>query len=123
MCWNAVLTFTPDSRRLVAASTGFASDGNVYAWGLPAGKRRIITQGQEASLAAALVPPGRWLVAGGKEWTAFLLDLRAGKVAAGLPHPTEVNAMAASPDGRTVATGDANGTIRFWSIPAQAPRQ
>lgn len=120
-CVSAIVAFTPDSRELVAATQGFPSYGNVYAWDLPRGSTRTLTEEEDASYAAAMIPPGRWFAAGGKGWTAFLLYLRTGEIVAGLPHPAEVMAMAASPDGRTLATGDARGTIRFWAVPPPAP--
>lgn len=120
-CLNALVSFTPDGRRLVVATRNFPSSGNVYAWDLPRGPRGVMAVGEDASYAAALVPPGRWFAAGGKEWIAFLLDLRTATVVAHLPHPDTVTAMAASPDGKTLATGDYNGTIRFWPMPSPAP--
>jgi WD40 repeat protein/predicted Ser/Thr protein kinase len=50
-------------------------------------------------------------------WRRRLPPLRAS-----LPHPANVNAVAFSPDGRTVLTGSRDGTARFWDATTGAAR-
>ncbi|MEJ7637694.1 MAG: hypothetical protein WKF75_06810, partial [Singulisphaera sp.] len=37
-------------------------------------------------------------------------------------HTSEVTALAFTPDGKTLASGDRGGMIRFWDLSAEPPR-
>jgi WD40 repeat protein len=47
----------------------------------------------------------------------------SGKEKAGVPgHPRGVGAVAFSPDGKTLASGEFDGTVRLWDVaPAEPP--
>src|SRR5207245_10025754 len=96
LCWNAGVAVTPSGRRLVAATEGTASDGDIIAWDLSGGRKRTLVEGAEASYAAALIPPGRWLAAGGKDNNAFLVDIWTAKNIGILAHESAVLAIADS---------------------------
>jgi len=120
------LAFSPDSRTLAAGSrdpSGPARlqlyDGNRV--------RRSVTFAPHAAIVPGLAftPDGReivasWLARGGAGFT-MLLD--ATTLDAVRRWRTHAVTQALSPDGRTVATGDANGTIEFLDLRGGARRR
>ena len=66
---------------------------------------------------AAFSPDGTFVVAGGtgSDHAAHVWDTRTGTELFTLPHDGRVLSVAVSPDGRTIATGSADGTARLWS--------
>jgi WD40 repeat protein/serine/threonine protein kinase len=62
-------------------------------------------------------PDGQYFLAAGQDRTARLWDEVMGKpVGPALMHPASVSALAFAPDGRTMATGDADGAVRVWNV-------
>jgi WD40 repeat protein len=111
----------PAGKRLAASDT----QGRVYVWNtsdrLPIiAVKGLAAAGDQPSGAMALSPDGATLAVAmaGKQGTR-LWDLAARRVTATLKGPDTVpQAVAFSPDGATLATGDLNGTIYLWDVPA-----
>src|SRR5262249_33590453 len=133
--WKAL--FTPDGKQVVTVS----DDKTVRLWDVNTGQtvrvlRPPIGPGKEGKLyAAALSPDGRLLAVGGFGWNdgrkpIYLIHLttsRAERNLAGVPtggriertlegHKGEVSALAFSPDGKWLASGSGDRTVRIWNV-------
>jgi WD40 repeat protein len=119
---SAYLAFSADGRRL-AIGTESTAYGDVTLWHLPTGQKQVLVSEGEGNDGIAWVNRHQWLATGGSFQSVFLVDARTGRPVATLPHPSRVLTFAASPGGRMLATGNWDGVIRLWTIPAQAPPQ
>jgi WD40 repeat protein len=129
------LAFTPDGARLF---TGTADDA-IYAWDVASGTLVGTLRGHRNTVhALAVTADGRTLVSGAADQTLRLWNLAATSSASVLsldrtdepvgrweqygiyPGP-EVMAVAASVDGRLVASAHRDSPIRLWSLPGGTP--
>jgi serine/threonine-protein kinase len=127
---NALITsvaFSPDGTMIAASD----QDGRTYLWNI-ATRRRVATLPDPHSNgvdAAAFSPDGAMLATGDSNGNTYLWNLPASTLAGTLTNPkgqvtarltgesrTAVFSVAFSPDGKTLATADTNGSAYLWRI-------
>src|SRR5581483_3113653 len=116
---NVTLSFSPDSRVLVAA---ISSSPKVFVWDLS----RVETlplelEGHKKNLTAARFAPDRKLLASaGEDGLVVLWDLAAGKVSRSWTLPGPAQDLAFAPDGHHIATANGNGTVYMLRLSPRA---
>jgi WD40 repeat protein/tRNA A-37 threonylcarbamoyl transferase component Bud32 len=122
-CGLTSVGFSSDAMRIITVG----SDHVVRSWsvmnpsGLPdSGPAKKDSQSPAPPALKAVSPDGRYmLIPAPQENGARLWDVATGKpIGPILRHSAEVSSLAIAPDGQSMATGDADGTVQVWKIPA-----
>jgi WD40 repeat protein len=120
-----VLDFTADGQALLAAATGGAHGRQVKRWDLTTGAERTLpipASGLELTCGPVASRDGTILVVAGAfvqglapVYEVEVWDVKAGKRRATMAgHTALVTSLALSPDGQTLASGDAAGAVKLW---------
>jgi len=112
--WN--VAFSPDGTRLATA----CADGFARVYQVPSGKLLITTAAKEKNVWKVVFSPnGKFLAtaSGDSNSTSVKIwDGSTGKeIRSLIGHTDRVRAIDYSPDGKTIATGSRDGTIRLWN--------
>jgi serine/threonine-protein kinase len=121
------VAFSPDDTMIAAT----AQDGQVILWYTTTGRPidALAVHGGRAVEAVAFSPDGGLLAAGDANGKTYLWNVRTEKLTAVLTNPAgsvprvlagqtgnAVESVAFSPDGKTLATSDANGSAYLWRV-------
>jgi WD40 repeat protein/transcriptional regulator with XRE-family HTH domain len=115
-----VLAFNPNGKQLASG----AFDGTVKIWSLER-PSEVSLEKRRGINRLALSPDGTWIAAASAEPGTFNFDLltvwdaQNGKILfERKAHQPEVGTVAVSPDGKEVATGGSDRTIKLWNVPS-----
>jgi RNA polymerase sigma factor (sigma-70 family) len=113
----AALAFSPDSKHLVA---GGPDDATTRVWDMESGKLKYRLNAHSIPDGAlAFSPDGKRLATAGRDHKVIVWDVakeKAQLTLQGGDSEFQVS-VAFSADGRTLASGSGDGTMRFWRLP------
>lgn len=112
------LAFSADGSLLAASSGEPSREGDLFLWDTrdwAREPRRMTGAHSDTILSMAFSPDGKFMVTGGADKVARIIDLATLKVKANLEgHTHHVLGVDWSPDGRTIVTGGADNMVKIW---------
>jgi RNA polymerase sigma factor (sigma-70 family) len=106
--------FTPDGKSIVAVTSGKGA----YGWDTRTGKENMHVADTGTCSNAAFTADARLLAVSDRVRDIRLFDLPAGKPVRDLTvakDEPEISTIAIAPDGKTIASGSKDGSIRLWN--------
>lgn len=118
---------TPDGKGVLSSGSGgvvMSAENSLWLWDISSRKKTVMDGPGHPSRGIAVSPNGKFVAATefGVRPVVIVCDAKSGKKVCELVgHAKDLNAVALSPDSKTVATGDQEGIVRLWSIPSGKP--
>ena len=106
------IAFSRDSKRFVTAS----KDRYVRVWETDTGKQLLIVSHNDAVQSVRLTENNRWVVTTGDDRTVRVWNALTGTEFIQIPIKGRGTALALSPDGKILISGDQNGWISLWDL-------
>jgi WD40 repeat protein len=109
------VAFSPDGNVLASSHT----DGDIKLWDVASGQLLQSLKADSYAVYSLAFTPDGALLAAQSVFTIYLWEVSTGKVARslkGLSTSISFSAMAMSPDGRQIVSGDNDGSVRVWDV-------
>jgi WD40 repeat protein len=112
--------------RLLAATVPCAGEGELFTeavcWEVATGKECLRVKQPTLRRACALAPNGRRLAMGWDDGSIAVWEVpNARRIGVLEGHHGQVNALRFTPDAKTLVSGGADATVRFWDMTQHAP--
>jgi WD40 repeat protein len=111
------VAFCPDGKILVSAS----KDNTIKLWSISDGKLMKTIEGEPKEVNGINISPDGKFLAVCRGFTIELWSFPDGKLQQTLFHFGDTDSVSFSPDGKTLASGGTDGTIRLWTMPGGKP--
>jgi len=113
LVWSVALS--RDGKTLVTGSS--EADRTARVWDFTSGKERARVDLHGIGYAAVIHPSGRRALVASQDKNVYVIDLQTGKDAGLLRgHTGPVFSLALSRDGKLLASGSGDGTVKFWDL-------
>ena len=109
------VAFSPDGKVLASSHT----DGDIKLWDVESGRLLQSLKADTYAVYLLAFTPDGALLAGQSAFTINLWEVATGKVARslkGISTPISFSAMAMSPGGKQIVSGDNDGSVRIWDV-------